>query len=230
MNILIVEDQVALSDALCRTLQNENYRTTAVYDGVNGYYEALTGTYDVMILDVMLPQMDGFEVLRRLRSEKMTLPILMLTAKSDLESRVTGLDTGADYYLTKPFEIPELLACVRAIARRRKDTLEENEPQYGDLCLKVPQGGVLCSQTGQFIKMGAKELGLLEMLMLGKGKIIPKERFMERIWGFESDAEYNTVEVYVSFLRKKLKFIGSRTVIKAARGLGYSLDQEGKQE
>lgn len=223
MRILLVEDEIGLSDALCQALKRENYTPVARYDGESGLDEALTGTYDAIILDVMLPRMDGFTILRRLRAEMIHTPVLLLTAKSELDSRVTGLDAGADYYLTKPFEMRELMACLRAITRR-PDTLVENEPTFGDLTLQRQQGGVFCGTTGQFVKMGRKELHLLGILMSNPGNIMPKETLLERVWGLDSDSEYNNVEVYVSFVRKKLSFIGSTVTIRATRGVGYSLE------
>ena len=223
MKILVIEDEFALAEAICQTLKNENYLSNACYDGESGLDEALTGSYDAIILDIMLPKMDGFTVLRHLRAEKLTTPVLLLTARSDLESKVKGLDTGADYYLTKPFEIPELLACIRAITRR-PDAIEDNDPTFGDIKLRTSLGDVLCTSTGKSIKMGIKELELLELLMKGKGRIIEKETLIERIWGFDNDSEYNNIEVYVSFVRKKLAFVGSTVKIKATRGVGYSLE------
>ncbi len=223
MKILLIEDEAGLSDALCQTLKHENYSAEARYDGESGLYEALTGVYDAIILDVMLPKKDGFEVLRELRREKISTPVLMLTAKSGVESRVAGLDSGADYYLTKPFETQELLACIRAITRR-PDTIEDEEPEFGDLVLQIRQGGIFCRTSGQFVKMGVKELQLLELLMRGKGRIVEKEVLIERIWGFDNDSEYNNIEVYVSFVRKKISFVGSSVKVKSTRGLGYSLE------
>lgn len=223
MRILLVEDEIGLSDALCQALKRENYTPIARYDGESGLDEALTGAYDAIILDVMLPRMDGFAVLRRLRAESFHTPVLLLTAKSELDSRVTGLDAGADYYLTKPFEMRELMACLRAITRR-PDTLVENEPAFGDLTLRRQQGGVFCNASGQFVKMGPKELHLLGLLMNNPGNIIPKETLLTRVWGLDSDSEYNNVEVYVSFVRKKLNFIGSKVTIQSTRGMGYRLE------
>lgn len=222
MKILLIEDEIGLSDALCQTLKRENYSVVAAYDGEQGLDEALSGIYDAIILDVMLPKMDGFKVLQELRREKITTPVLMLTARAELESRVAGLDSGADYYLTKPFETKELLACIRAITRR-PENIEEDIPKFGDLELQTSRGGVFCGATGQFVKMGLKELQLLEILMKSNGRIVDKETLIERVWGFENDSEYNNIEVYVSFLRKKLSFIGSAVKVKATRGVGYSL-------
>lgn len=223
MKILLIEDEIGLSDALCQTLKHENYSTEARYDGESGLYEALTGLYDAIILDVMLPKKDGFEVLRELRREKISTPVLMLTAKSGVDSKVTGLDSGADYYLTKPFETRELLACIRAITRR-PNTIEDEEPEFGDLVLQTRQGGIFCRTSGQFVKMGVKELQLLELLIKSKGRIMEKESLIERIWGFDNDSEYNNLEVYVSFVRKKIAFVGSNVKVKSTRGLGYSLE------
>lgn len=228
MKILLIEDEIGLSEALCQTFRNEKYLATAKYDGQSGLDEALTGLYDVIILDVMLPKMDGFTLLRMLRQKGLGTPVLMLTAKSELEDKVTGLDSGADYYLTKPFAVPELLACIRAIARRREDKVEEDNPSFGDLTLLFRQGGVMSSITGEFIKMSAKELHLLEILIRNGVNIVPKEKLIECIWGLESDAEYNNIEVYVSFVRKKLQFIGSQVGIKSTRGMGYSLEERSK--
>lgn len=225
MKILLVEDELGLSDALCHTLRRENYSAVAAYDGESGLNEALSGIYDAIILDVMLPKMSGFEVLRTLRKERITTPVLMLTARAELDSRVEGLDAGADYYLTKPFETKELLACLRAITRR-PEKIEENEPEFGGLVLKTSKGGVYCSETGLFVKMGLKELLLLEILIKNKGRVVEKDTLIERIWGYENESEYNNIEVYVSFLRKKLSFIGSKVRIKSMRGVGYSLEKD----
>lgn len=223
LKILLIEDEPGLSDALCQTLKNENYSVVASYDGESGLDEALSGIYDAIILDIMLPKKDGFSVLSTLRSEKISTPVLVLTARSELDSRVKGLDLGADYYLTKPFETKELLACLRAIIRR-PDNIETAEPEFGDLVLQTSKGGVMCKSTKKFVKMGLKELQLLEILIKNRGRIVEKENLIERIWGYENEAEYNNIEVYVSFLRKKLSFVGSQTKIKSTRGVGYSLE------
>lgn len=224
MKILLIEDEIGLSEALCQTLKNQNYSAVACYDGESGLYEAMTGIYDIIILDVMLPKLDGFEVLKQLRQSKINTPVLMLTAKSDIQSKVHGLDSGADYYLTKPFEVAELLACIRALTRR-PDTIETEEPTFGDIVLQTRQGGIFCKTTAQFVKMGIKELLLMEVLVKNRGNIIEKESLIEKVWGFDSNSEYNNLEVYVSFLRKKLNFVGSSVKIKATRGIGYSLEE-----
>ena len=224
MNILLVEDEIGLSDALSQTLKTHHYLVTAAFDGERGLDEGLTNTYDVIILDVMLPKLDGFHVLKELRANHITTPILMLTAKADLDSRVHGLDSGADYYLTKPFETPELLACIRAISRRDTTTIQNDLPSYGDLTLDLSRGVLLCSSSGKEIKMSAKELHLMELLIKNQGHIVEKETLIERIWGIENNAEYNNIEVYISFVRKKLQFLNSSAIIRATRGIGYSLD------
>lgn len=223
MNILIIEDETALADALCQTMKNEHYVPTAVYDGETGLYEALTDIYDIIILDIMLPKKNGFEILKELRQKQCFTPVILLTAKSDVESKVTGLDSGANYYLTKPFETQELLACIRALTRHT-GTATCNTTTLGDLELQTKQGCIYCTATGKYIKMSAKELNLLELLMKNKGMILNKEYLTERIWGYDSEAEYNNIEVYISFLRKKIAFVGSKVNIKSTRGLGYSLE------
>lgn len=225
MKILLIEDEIGLSDALCHTLMRENYSAVAAYDGEKGLDEALTGIYDAIILDVMLPKLDGFEVLRRIRKEKISTPVLMLTARDELDSRVKGLDAGADYYLTKPFEIKELLACLRAITRR-PEIIQNEEPEFAGVVVKASKGGVYCRETDLFVKTGIKELLLLEILIKNQGRAVSKETLIERIWGYENESEYNNIEVYVSFLRKKLQFIGARVKIKSVRMIGYMLERE----
>ena len=172
----------------------------------------------------MLPGMDGFSVLRQLRKEGISTPVMMLTARGDLEDRVRGLETGADYYLPKPFEKEELIACLRAITRRREETVI-NELSYGDLCLSEKDGHLSCTRNGKRIRLGAKEYQMMEFFLRNPGQILPKETLTERIWGLDSEAEYNNLEVYVSFLRKKLQFLGAKTAIRTSRGLGYSLEK-----
>lgn len=225
MRILLVEDEKTLSAALCKMLRREHFEVDPVYTGTDGLDYALSGIYDAMILDVMLPEMDGFTVLRRLRQEKQRLPVLMLTARGGLEDRVQGLESGADYYLPKPFELPELLACLRAITRRGGEA-PRMELSYGDIELLTSQGKLRCTATGQEVKLGGKEYQLMELFLKNPGQIMPKELLTERVWGYESDAEYNNLEVYISFVRKKLNFVGAKTKIKVSRGLGYSLEAQ----
>lgn len=224
MKLLIIEDEKGLSDAIAHMLRTKGWLVSACYNGLSGLEEAQTGLYDLIILDVMLPKMDGFTILSRLRSEGFASPILMLTAKADLESRIKGLNGGADYYLPKPFEMDELLACVNALARRKDTSIESEDPSFGDIVLRPNLGELSNSKTGKSIKLSAREINLAELLMKANGRIISKDQISDRLWGLESDAEYNSAEVYISFLRKKIGFIGSKVAIKASRGIGYYMD------
>ncbi len=225
MRILLVEDEKRLSQAIVKLLQKERYEVDPVYTGTDGLDWALTESYDAIILDVMLPGMDGFQVLQRLRAEKVSTPVLMLTARGGLEDRVRGLTGGADYYLPKPFETEELLACLKAITRRG-DAAPRMTLAAGDVELSEGEGKLKCARTGKEIKLGAKEYQLMEFFLRNPGQILPRETIQERIWGYDSEAEYNNLEVYVSFLRKKLSFLGSEVKLKATRGVGYSLEVE----
>ena len=225
MRILLVEDEKKLSAAVQKLLQKERYEVDAVYTGTDGLDWALTENYDAMILDVMLPGMDGFEVRRRMRAEKVATPVLMLTARGDVEDRVHGLTAGADYYLPKPFDTEELMACLKAITRRG-EVAPRMTLSAGDLELSETEGKLRSTATGREIKLGAKEYQLMELFLRNPGQILPRETIQERVWGYDSEAEYNSLEVYVSFLRKKLTFLGSGVKLKAARGVGYALEVE----
>ena len=225
MRVLLVEDERNLSAAICKLLEKDRITTDPVYNGRDGLDWALSTEYDAIILDVMLPGMDGFSVLRELRKEKISTPVLMLTARSSLEDRLTGLDSGADYYLPKPFESAELISCLHAITRRG-DRAPMMRLSAGDIALEQKDGKLKNTENGQEIKLGAKEYQLMELFLRNPGQILPKETIQDRVWCLESDAEYNNLEVYVSFLRKKLGFIGSRMKIRATRGVGYSLEEE----
>lgn len=225
MRVLLVEDDRKLSAAVCKLLEKKRIITDPVYNGIDGLDWARSSEYDAIILDVMLPGMDGFSVLRSLRQEKIYAPVLMLTARTSLEDRLIGLDSGADYYLPKPFESAELISCLHAITRRAAGS-PVLSLSFGDLSLDQNNGKLLNSENAQEIKLGAKEFQLMELFLRNPSRILPRETLQERVWGLESDAEYNNLEVYVSFLRKKLAFIGSRTKIKATRGVGYSLEEE----
>lgn len=224
MRILVVEDEYSLADALREILKKEKYTVDIATDGQEGLYQALTGIYDAIVLDVMLPEMNGFQVLDKLRKEGIETPVLMLTAKSELDDKVRGLDYGADDYMTKPFQTKELLARLRAITRR-KGEIESNIISFGDLELNTSIGEISCKITGKSMKLGVKEFQLLEFLLKNKNQIVTKEQIVEKLWGLDSDSEYNNAEVYVSFTRKKIKFIGSKVAIKAVRGLGYTLEE-----
>ena len=221
MKILVVEDEEALAEALSEILKRNKYSVDAVYDGEDGLEYAMTGLYDCILLDIMLPKMNGLDVLRILRKKHISTPVLLLTAKSDIEDKITGLDSGADDFLTKPFVSGELLARVRALTRRKGEVITD-EFTYGDVALNKSTFSL--SREGQFVKLSSKEYQIMEMLMANPKQLIPKERFIEKIWGYESDVEYNNVEVYISFLRKKLHVIGSDVTIKTARGIGYFLE------
>ena len=225
MRVLLVEDDKKLSAAICRLLEKERITADAVYDGNDGLDWALSSEYDAIILDVMLPGMDGFAVLRELRKEKVSTPVMMLTARTELEDRLTGLDSGADYYLGKPFESAELISCLHAITRRgtRAPIMELS---YGNIALDPKDGKLKNRESGAAVKLGAKEYQLMELFLRNPGQILEKETIHERIWGLESDAEYNNLEVYVSFLRKKLGFLDADIRIRVTRGVGYSLEEE----
>lgn len=224
MNVLIVEDEAGIVSALQQTLSAAHYMSHACYDGVSGLDEASTGIYDVILLDVMLPGKDGFAVLSELRGNGISTPVIMLTARTSLEDRVTGLDCGADYYLPKPFDSGELLAIIRAVSRRKDEGIRMAAPSFGDITLDSKRGVMLCK--GDSVRLSARELSLLQVLMEAEGGIVSKERIAEKLWGFESDAEYNNVEVYISFLRRKLDFVRSNVAIRTARGLGYRLEEK----
>ena len=186
---------------------------------------ARSGIYDAVILDVMLPGMDGFTVLRTLREKKQSVPVLMLTARGTLEDRVRGLNAGADYYLPKPFERSELIACLNVITRR-KDAEPVDKLDFGDAELDREQAALRCRTTGRSVKLAAKEYQLMELFMRNPHQVIPKETILERVWGFENDAEYNNLSVYLTFLRRKIAFVGAKIEIRASRGLGYSLEEQ----
>lgn len=220
MRILVVEDEVRLASTLEDILTAENYLVDLSYDGISGLDNALSGIYDGMILDVMLPGMDGFQVVRRMRREGCSLPVLMLTAKTDVGDRVNGLDQGADYYLTKPFEREELLACLRAILRRPTEVAPATLC-FGDLELGEESGQLCCG--GQSVQLGAKECQLMRLLMAAGGAVVPRETLYLKGWGYDGEAEGNVVEVYMSFLRRKLTHLRSRVQIEAVRRMGYHL-------
>lgn len=224
MKILIIEDEYSLADAIAETLQKENYTTKIVTNGEDGEDEALTEIYDLILLDVMLPKKDGFEILRNLKNEKITTPIIMITAKSDMSDKLKGLENGVDDYITKPFHMRELMARIKIVLRRNSNIEDNNILEYSDLKLDLSTGKM--SSNGSEISINGKELELLEILLLNKNQIISKESLINKIWGYDSNAEYNYVEVYASFLRKKLKLLKSKVKIKAVRGMGYKLEEE----
>lgn len=220
MKILIVEDEKLLADSIKVLLDDKGFTVDAAYDGEDGLRYAETGVYDLIILDVMMPRLNGYQVTRKLRQEHISLPILMLTAKSELMDRVEGLNSGADYYLTKPFDSRELLACVNALLRRQGS--EVGELTYGNTSLDLESCTLNCNENS--IRLSAREYDVMRLLMQAKGGNTSKEQILSKVWGFDSDAVENHVEVYVGFLRKKLKNIGSDLNIVAARRLGYHLE------
>lgn len=225
MRLLLAEDEKDLSDALVTVLKHNNYSVDAVYNGQDALNYLTEGdNYDGAILDIMMPKLDGISVLKQLRAQGNHLPILMLTAKSEIDDRVNGLDSGADDYLTKPFSMKELLARIRAMTRRQAETTDAIL-QFGDL--KLDRSTYQLSTPNGELRLANKEYQMLEMLMTNPGQIISVEQFMDKIWGYDSEAEFNVVWVYISYLRKKLTSLQSAVQIKATRGLGYSL--EGKK-
>ncbi len=222
MRILVVEDEIQLADALSEILRRNMYTVDTSYDGIDGLDNAMSGVYECIILDIMLPGMNGFEVLKKLRKEKISTPVLLLTAKSEIEDKINGLDSGADDYLTKPFVTGELLARVRALTRRKGEIIDENKLDYNGLELNKNTCSVIWE--GNDVKLSLKEYQIMELLISNPHQILPKERIIEKIWGYESDVEYNNIEVYISFLRKKLSVISAPVQIKTARGIGYSLE------
>lgn len=220
MKILIIEDEKLLADSLKALLQSKGFTADAVYDGEEGAAYAETGMYDLLILDVLLPGLDGYQVVRRVRRERCTVPVLMLTAKSTLEDRIEGLDAGADYYLTKPFDTRELLACVNALLRRQGSQI--NELTFGNTALDLASAMLVCGDKS--IRLSAREVDVMRFLLEAKGRNLSKEAILSRVWGYDSNAVENHVEVYIGFLRKKLASIGSDIRIEAIRRLGYHLE------
>lgn len=222
MRLLIIEDENHLAEALVQLLKKENYVIDVSNDGNEGLDNALTGIYDVILLDIMLPGLNGFEILSILRKEKIDTPVLLLTARDQVTDRVKGLDLGADDYLAKPFDQDELNARIRALLRRKNTICEVSEMKFGDIVLDYKNLNI--KSNSKELSLTLKESELLQVLISRSSMITPKELLIEKLWGFNSEVEYNNVEVYISFLRKKLKFINSNVSIKTTRGLGYSLE------
>ena len=223
MRLLLAEDEKELSNALVTVLKHNNYSVDAVYNGQDALDYLETENYDGAILDIMMPKMDGLTVLKTIRSHGNSVPVLLLTARSEIDDRVEGLDCGADDYLTKPFSMKELLARIRAMTRRKTDTTD-SVLKYSDIELDRSTYQLSCK--GKELRLASKEYQMLEMLMVNPRQIISANQFMDRIWGYDSEAEMNVVWVYSSYLRKKLGSIDSSVQIKATRGLGYSLEEK----
>ncbi|MBQ3194452.1 MAG: response regulator transcription factor [Oscillospiraceae bacterium] len=220
MKILVIEDEKLLADSLKTLLENKGFDVEVVYDGETGAQYAELGIYDLLILDVMMPGMDGYQVAKRVRSKRCTASILMLTAKSAVEDRILGLNSGADYYLTKPFDTRELLACINALLRRQGKQVDELA--FGNTTLDLDTCLLICG--GKSVRLSAREFDVMRFLLQAQDRIVSKEILLARIWGYDSNAVENHVEVYVGFLRKKLKAIGSNVRIEAIRRMGYHLE------
>ena len=221
MKILVVEDEIGLAEAICAILRKEGYSVTMANDGKSGLEKALSNDFDCIILDIMMPVMNGLDVLTFLRVKNIETPVLLLTAKSEVNDKIKGLDCGADDYLTKPFVTGELLARVRAMTRRLGTAVEIN-PRYGDIYLDMKKGELVCGAKS--VILGRKEFQMMELLVSNGTSIVTKEDFVKKIWGTDDDSEYNNVEVYISFLRKKLTTLRSNVSIKTRRGIGYCLE------
>lgn len=224
MRILVVEDEVRLAEALAQILTERKHTVDQAHDGIYGLDLARSGIYDVIILDVMLPGMDGFQLVRTLRKEKIRTPVLMLTARFETGDKVHGLDCGADDYLTKPFETEELLARLRAVSRRTGEVAVEGL-SCGDINLNLET--YMLERGEKSIHLGKKEFEIMRLLLSNPKAVLPKETILLKIWGSESDAEDNNVEVYISFLRKKLAYLGAKTTIGTVRKIGYKIETEG---
>lgn len=224
MKILVIEDEVLLANSIKALLENKGFDVECVHDGEDGALYAESGVYDLLILDVMMPKMNGYEVAKKVRHDRCTTPILMLTARSGIEDRLEGLNAGADYYLTKPFDSRELLACINVLLRRQGTQV--NELVVGNTALDL--GSCTLSCGANVVRLSAKEFDVMRFLMQSKGTVLPKELILSRVWGFDSNAVENHVEVYVAMLRKKLSYIGSNVRIEAIRRLGYVM--EAKEE
>lgn len=222
MKLLLAEDELRMAKALSEILKREKYDVDHVADGISALDAIECGIYDIIVLDVMMPGMNGLEVARRARKKGIKTPILMLTARDELDDKVAGLDSGADDYLTKPFLTKELLARLRALCRRNIYS-QDGSFTFGDISLDTNTAKLTCTSNGQTVQLADKEFRILEYMIANQGKVLSKEQFAVKIWGFEDEAEYNHVEVYMSFVRRKLDYIGARTEIKALRGIGYQL-------
>lgn len=223
MKVLIVDDEVKLADALAELFKQNKILADVVYDGEDGLFYAKNGDYDVVILDVMMPRMNGYEVVQRLRQNKNNVPVIMLTAKEEVSARVKGLDCGADDYLTKPFATEELLARVRALARRQSEMIYDTI-SYKDITLNTSNYKLECGNKS--VSLGAKEYEILKLLLTNPTQVISKDTIISKVWGLDCDITENNVEAYMSFIRKKLFYVGSKLNILTKRMLGYYLEIE----
>ncbi len=223
MRILIVEDEYSLADIISNRLKKEKYIVDISNDGESGLDNSLSGVYDLIILDVMLPKIDGFEILKEIRKYNIDTKVIMLTARSEVDDKVHGLLSGADDYLTKPFHMDELVARINVQLRKNKDGSLKDILEFNDLRLYLKTSTIECITTGESIEIGCKEFLLLEYLMRNENIIISRDQIYDKIWGIDNDIESNNLEAYLSFIRKKLKIIGSNVNVKAIRGMGYKL-------
>lgn len=224
MRILVVEDEYKIADIISSRLKEEKYTVDTSLDGEEGLYNALTGIYDLILLDVMLPKVDGFEILKKIKEEQISSKVIMLTAKGMLEDKLHGFDIGVDDYITKPFHIEELVARVNVQLRKQDIANNKDILEYGDLKLNIRTTKLTCKSTNETIDIICKEFLILEYLMKNSGQVISKVTLYDKVWGLDSEIESNNLEAYISFIRKKLKAISSKTTIKAIRGLGYKLE------
>ena len=222
MKILIIEDEYSIADAMREGFKKEGFSSAIVTNGQDGEDEALTGIYDLVILDVMLPGKNGFEILRSIKNNTET-PVIMVTAKSEITDKLNGLENGADDYITKPFHIKEIIARINLVLKRYNKPAGKQHPEFGDIMLDVKNSEMVSGGTR--LRVTGKEFQLIEVLVMNKGNVVSREMLASKIWGYSSDAEYNNVEVYVSFLRKKLKLLRSTVKIVSVRGVGYRLEE-----
>ncbi len=224
MKILIIEDEYNLADAISSVLSTQNYITTINTDGEVGLNNALSGIYDLIILDVMLPHVNGFEILRKIRSEKLDTKVIMLTAKANIEDKMNGFNKGADDYVTKPFYMEELVARVNLQLRKKDAMQNSNILETGDIRLDISKLELISIKTEESINVIGKEFQLLELFIRHSNQVLEKEQIFIKIWGYDSESDVNTLEAYISFIRKKLKLIGSNIKIKSIRNIGYKFE------
>ena len=226
MKVLIVEDEYNLADVIKERLEKEKLTVDIVEDGEEGYYYASTNTYDLIILDVMLPNMSGFQILNKLRTDNISSKIIMLTARSTIEDKLNGLENGADDYLTKPFHMDELVARVNIQLKRN---VNNNNLSFGDLVLNTTTLKVTCAKTNEVVELIKKEFQLLEYFINNPNQVLSKEQIYDRVWEIQNEIESNNLEAYLSFIRRKLRVIESKVVIKSVRGIGYKIEYGNKE-
>lgn len=226
MKVLIIEDEYNLADVIKERLEKEKLIVDIIEDGEEGYYYASTNTYDLIILDVMLPNMSGFQILNKLRTDNINSKIIMLTARSTIEDKLNGLENGADDYLTKPFHMDELVARVNIQLKRNGN---KNNLSFGNLVLNTTTLKVTCTKTNEVVELIKKEFQLLEYFINNPNQVLSKEQIYDRVWGIENEIESNNLEAYLSFIRKKLRAIESKVVIKSVRGMGYKIEYGNKE-